>query len=88
MPGEASSRSIRHRQQRPVLGRDMKKTRKKKWLYLEKLKMDFRERFLGEDIWEEMKLQVVGIKPHYSSNKANILFINKTKPILPDLSKR
>lgn len=49
------------------------------------IKMDSRERFLGEDILEEMKLQVVGIKAHCSSNKANILFINKTKLTLPDL---
>lgn len=50
--------------------------------------MDFRERFLVEDTWEEMKLQVAGIKAHYSSNESNILFINKTKPILPDLLNR
>lgn len=46
-----------------------------------KTKMDLRERFLGEYILEEMKWQVVGIKAHCSSNKTNILFINKTKLI-------
>jgi len=49
VPDKASSRNIRHREQRPGLGRGIK-TRGEKLLYLEKLKMDFRKLFLEEDI--------------------------------------